>query len=397
MNLGYAISLHLNSNEQLSEKEKQIFSENILKQYQFAEKLNKYFQSTEMNALLKYRKGEMEIYKLNYEDASQLFKEAEKDFSEIGLIQWEVHCLLSRAQNEYLNKNYPLALELLQKAENLSIKHDFNEQLVYVYELINEIYDKKGDKTKAYEYLKKFNEISIKQAEINSKDKIKAIELEQKISENQHLFEKYENERKTYIILFAFSLFFLILTLGLFYSINQNKKRKISNIEKDKLIAEIELKNHHLQEELLKEKVKFNQEYLITFANQADNIDKFLERLKSQIKKLPQNHELKEEINELKLLFSEILGDQNQLKQINSMNSEINQDFFLEVRKKYPNLTKSEEQLLSFLIRDMTSKEISDILKITVESVHKKRYRLRKKLAMENDETFLYFYKKIIA
>ncbi len=312
------------------------------------------------------------------------------------MVQWEVYCLLLRTEIELKLNRYENAFPLLEKAEKITKEYEFNDQLTYVYNYYSKAYTQQGNLSKALEYKDLYSKLSISQAELNSRDKIKSIELEQKISENQRLLEKYDNERKTLMIIIGFSLFALLLASGLFYTINQNKKRKIANIEKDKIITEIELKNQQLHEELLKEKVKFNQEHLITFANQVEKIDGFLEKMRSQIRKLPVNPQIKNEINDLKMSFSEILGDQNQVKQINSLNSEINQDFFLEIRKKFNNLTKSEEQLLAFLIRDMSSKEIAEILKITTESVNKKRYRLRKKLEMDNEETFLDFYNKLI-
>jgi len=269
--------------------------------------------------------------------------------------------------------------------------------LVYTYELYTQVYEKINDPVNALKYSKLYNDLSLQQAEINSQDKIKALEFEQKISENERLLKDYENERKTYIIIIGFILLIVFLGSILFYSVLQNKKRKIANIEKDKIITEIDLKNKQLQEELLKEKVKFNQKHLISFANQVNKIDAFLDELKKQIKSLPLNQTRKEEINNLKLMFNEITGDQNQLKQISSLNSEINQDFFLMIRKQFTNLTKSEEQLLAFLIREMSSKEIAGILNITTESVNKKRYRLRKKLNMDNEQTFKDLYEEMTA
>lgn len=396
LNYGYAISSHINNNNQLSEIEKINLKNEIEKKYQLAENLNEKFQNSEMNALLNYRKGELEMDNENFAKASLLFEKAKIEFAKIGQMQWEVFCTISLAQSHLKSGSQQKALELLYESERICKQYEFNDQLIFIYQLLSETLSESGNLEKAYLYSNLYNQLFITQSEKNNQDKIKSLRLEQEISKNQLVINNFEIERRTHFILIGFSLLAIVLISGLFYSMNQNKKKKIANIEKDKIITEIKLKNQELQEALLREKVKFNQEHLINFANQVENIDAFLDQIKSKLKKISVNQQTQNEINELKLSFTDLISDQNQLKKINSLNSENNQDFFLEIRKKHANLTASEEQLLSFLIRDMTSKEIADILKITTESVHKKRYRLRKKLDLKPDESFLDFYNKSI-
>jgi|SRR5690606_31772242 len=396
LNIGYDYTLlYMDSNIPETEKNEE-YRQQANYFFKQIDILNNHIQHKEINAILKYRKSEWEIYDHHYQIAKQLLNDALNIFSELNMTQWKVFCMISLSNLEELTGNDQHSIEKLQTAETLSKQHKFYEQLLYVYETLRNKYEHSGDIDKAYQYAKLHDELAIKQAEINSQDKIKALELEQKVSENQRLLENYKNKQFIYLIIIGFIIFILILGSVLFYTINKSNKRKISNIEKDKIITEIELQNQHLQEELLKEKIKFNQEHLMVFANQVSQIDSFLENLKNQIKKLPLSEETKETITDLKLSFNELMGNQNQLRQINSLNSEINQEFFLRIQKQFPGLTKSETQLLSFLIRDMSSKEIADLLKITPESVNKKRYRLRKKLEMNNEKTFLDFYNKVI-
>lgn len=72
-------------------------------------------------------------------------------------------------------------------------------------------------------------------------------------------------------------------------------------------------------------------------------------------------------------------------------------NFFSNFEKLYPNfkdslcrissnLTANELKLCAFLRLNLSSKEISEILHITPESVHKARYRLRKKLHLSSKD-----------
>ncbi len=71
--------------------------------------------------------------------------------------------------------------------------------------------------------------------------------------------------------------------------------------------------------------------------------------------------------------------DRDILQLIISEKSEL---FFIRLRKKYPNLTNSEERLAALIRMDLSSKEIASVLNISVKSVEMNRYRLRKKMQL---------------
>src|SRR5699024_4463869 len=133
--------------------------------------------------------------------------------------------------------------------------------------------------------------------------------------------------------------------------------------------------------------------HLIYFANQLNKIESFIKVLQKTTNNIDQISQ--EEISDIKLKFSGLINNQLYLKKLQSLTTKINQDFYWKIRKMYPNITKDDEQLLSFLVLEMTSKEISGILNITTNSVHTKRYRLRKKLQLKSQESFIDFYNRI--
>ena len=60
-------------------------------------------------------------------------------------------------------------------------------------------------------------------------------------------------------------------------------------------------------------------------------------------------------------------------------------DFFKRLREKYPLLTPRDLKLCAYLRLNLTSKEIAPMLNISVRGVEISRYRLRKKLQLDND------------
>lgn len=364
------------------------------KNYSKAEKLNRSFGNNELQGALFIYYGEWYEYEKQYDKAIQAFEKAKDVLRETQNIKMQTYCIFMLAKIALEQKKYSYGIELLHQAEQFSEKNNFNDYLSGIYEEYVKVYSQLGDYKQALKYNHLYAKKSVELTEQSNNDKMQILSLEKDIAENKLKFNKYEADSKLNKILIITILLIALFIAGISYLIIKNNKRKLDSIEKSNIITEIKLKNQQLEDELLKEKIKFSQEHLILFANQVNKIESFLEEMKSKFKKIPGT---REEINSLKLSFSELLNGQTQLKQINSLSSELNQDFFFYIRQNYPGISKGDEQLLAYIILDVSSKEISRILNISDKSIYIKRYRLRKKLNLESEETFQDFYQKIIS
>ena len=67
----------------------------------------------------------------------------------------------------------------------------------------------------------------------------------------------------------------------------------------------------------------------------------------------------------------------------------VNTDFFKRIHEKYPNLTSNDLRLMAFLLLEFNSKEISQILNISPDSVRKRKQRLKVKLQLPNNQNLL--------
>ena len=67
----------------------------------------------------------------------------------------------------------------------------------------------------------------------------------------------------------------------------------------------------------------------------------------------------------------------------------VHSDFLVSLKAAYPNLTPSELKLCAYLRLSLSSKEIAQIMNITIKSVELGRHRLRKKLGIEPNITCL--------
>ncbi|UII26694.1 hypothetical protein LVD15_25935 [Fulvivirga maritima] len=73
----------------------------------------------------------------------------------------------------------------------------------------------------------------------------------------------------------------------------------------------------------------------------------------------------------------------------------VHHDFFANLKAKYPDLTQRELRLCAFIKMNLTNKEISPLLNISVRGVETARYRIRKKLHLEHDSNFTEFLESV--
>ena len=194
------------------------------------------------------------------------------------------------------------------------------------------------------------------------------------------------------------------------YLLVQNKRRKLQLIalqveetrrlnEMKQNLMEADLARQQLEKDLLEEKVKVRTERIIMIANQINKLDTFLQSMSHDVKSLvnnPESNELAKKINDLKLSLSQSMYEQTNLRELQALSTETNQDFFFHIGQKYEGITRDDIKLLSFLVMNMASKEISGHFNISQESVNKKRYRLRQKLGIHQGKSFAEFYRETL-
>lgn len=73
----------------------------------------------------------------------------------------------------------------------------------------------------------------------------------------------------------------------------------------------------------------------------------------------------------------------------------VHRDFFKCLDRRFPNLNKKEKMMCAYLKMDLMSKEIAPLLNISLRGVEIARYRLRKKLGLEEGENLAVFLQKL--
>jgi len=150
--------------------------------------------------------------------------------------------------------------------------------------------------------------------------------------------------------------------------VSKKSEQEISKLRNDKLRAEIDHKNRELATTTMH--LINKNEFMLTLRDTIKDISK--SGSKDSIKKL---------IKDIDRNMAEDEGWDQFTKHFDQVHGE----FLTNIKKDHPNLTPQEIKLCAYLRMNMSSKEIANLLNISVRGVEISRYRLRKKLNISRD------------
>lgn len=113
-------------------------------------------------------------------------------------------------------------------------------------------------------------------------------------------------------------------------------------------------------------------------ANYQDSINTILGKCKT------------DEINiaELKKELQQLLKQKDYWKQFETRFNSLHPEFEKTLSSKFPKLTKNDIEFCSLLKLNLTNKEIASLLQISHESTITKKYRIKKKMEINDDTEF---------
>lgn len=166
------------------------------------------------------------------------------------------------------------------------------------------------------------------------------------------------------------------------HKISQAKLNYLHQLELDRSEKEIV----RLEYEKLESDVDYKNRELSTMTMHLVQRGKVLARIKEVISTVIKNNDLNENSNTFRHLIRLIRdvekSDQDWDNFSMHFNS-VNADFFNKLKDLYPDLTPNELKLSAYLKMNLSTKEIAQLMNITIKAVEVGRYRLRKKLKLQ--------------
>jgi len=163
----------------------------------------------------------------------------------------------------------------------------------------------------------------------------------------------------------------------------QKRLKYIYELEREKNEKEIvQLQN----EKLVNEMIYKNRELADISMHLMERSDALL-KVKDELQRLHQKNAGNHDVQRAMELVNDIEKNDANWEQFAMHFDEINNDFIKKLKLKFPQLTSTDLKVCTYLQLKLSSKEIAQLMNISVRGVEISRYRLRKKLQLTTGQT----------
>jgi tetratricopeptide (TPR) repeat protein len=289
-------------------------------------------------------------------------------------------------------KDYELAYEYYIKAFDKAKKYNDLSFQIGIYESLinNSIEQKKYDSIPTW-----IEQTYILKDSLNQQESILAhqqINLENKISEHEKDFlrKTHQNKILLYFIFFGIVFTFLIVFSFYFYRKNIHKNLSLSKLKSITLQNQNEINT--LENKRIKDELRAQKREMLTSLVFIRNLNNDVQKIVNHIDLIANKSIIsKEDMLKLKEEIITRTKNQTQKSNFDKQLTQTQKKFFTELIKMYPDLSNNELKILAYLRVGLSSKEIAEIQNVTIEAVRKTRYRVRKKLNLESDDSLEQF------
>jgi len=305
-------------------------------------------------------------------------------------------------------RQYPKALDCLQKAEAIATQLKAKELIADNHRYKSWIYEKMGDNRNAYIFLKKLYDL---ETEMLSDKRVSKIEsdknnrlLAQKEEEILLNHKEYEIQslKKGRIILLLGTL--SILIIAGFIVVKYQQTKRIENLatlkqlaEKERELAKLRLIQTEHEKQGVEVALLHSKNDLTNFACYIKSKNDFLDNLKDEIKSCYNlsPEEVKKHLKKVTSTINQYQANSNEQNMLMEEIEKVNTEFIARLEQRHPDLTKNEKHLASLLRIDLSSKDISIITGSSPKTINMARYRLRKKLQLDGEADLTEYIKKL--
>lgn len=173
------------------------------------------------------------------------------------------------------------------------------------------------------------------------------------------------------------------------------KKHKLFEEKENRRLAQIARQEKEittLQNEKLEAELTYKGKELASAAMMLINHSEFLKNLRESIQSLILAGKInRTEGNELLTMIGKNLSEEDEWSLFQNNFDLIHENFFRKLKERYPSLTPTDLKLCALLRLNYSSKEIAEMLNISIRGVEAARYRLRKKLHLAEADNLVDF------
>ncbi|KXX68306.1 tetratricopeptide repeat protein [Flammeovirga sp. SJP92] len=283
-------------------------------------------------------------------------------------------------------EKWPMAENYFRKAlRNIEVRHAHYDTKAECLKLLAFTLNKQQQYKEAYQLMNESKEVNDQLFSAKSNQNAGLLDIKnnylEKLKERDQALLQTENELAhqkakslQYSILFVVVIAFFIIILLIIHSRQKQQKFKVER-EKQQLEA------MH-QEEKNKALFEIKNKELTSFTLQLIDKESLLNELMSAIKI---------HASENKALIKLVkLNTKHRIQLWNEFDRrfiDVNKNFYDNLKSKFPELTSTELKHCALIKLHFSAKEMAQLLNISINGVNTSRYRIRKKLKLEREES----------
>ncbi|MFD1257663.1 tetratricopeptide repeat protein [Mucilaginibacter terrae] len=169
------------------------------------------------------------------------------------------------------------------------------------------------------------------------------------------------------------------------------QNRSIFEAQRD--LMELELKNKELEEESLKHQLELKGKELSTHTLNLIKNNQLLEGMRNTLQDMVKEdkRDQKKQMQQIVHQINQSFNHEQHWKEFTTAFEQVHQSFFDNLKQHSTDLTSTDIRLIALLKVNLNSKDIASLLGISMDSLRVARYRLRKKLNMEQGDNLTTF------
>jgi len=185
-------------------------------------------------------------------------------------------------------------------------------------------------------------------------------------------------------------LCFLVVAGMILLVIRRQKKQHLKEQERLKYLHQLELEHNEreimkLHNEKLTADVDYKNKELASITMHLVQRGKLLARIREELLQETKDSNNGTELKRVIRLLTEAEKNDADWTQFARHFDQIHSNFLSRLKERFPDLSSNDLKLCAYLKMNMTSKEIAQLMSITIKAVEVSRYRLRKKLQIPSD------------
>jgi hypothetical protein len=281
----------------------------------------------------------------------------------------------------------------MNKKCNHNNKHKTKSYISYEYATIYELQNKHELSIQKYEepryYLIEFNKQENKNVENTF---LKTLELEDQIEKEKDIVIKDQRRILGLTIIGLFLSIILILIIIIFIRKNRVKSVKINrlNISLGEIILDLKSKNEDLfnSKKEIEKLLKFNEETLLSRAFKIAKYNESIQKITENMKNYMNTTSTTKYLNGIHRKLKGLISEEELWEDFKIQFEKIKPEFFTKLKNIAPNLSVNDLKHCTYIISNLKSKEVGELLNVSSKSVETTRYRIRKKIGVDTNKDF---------